>query len=88
MFGRFKLKKNLGKLDLKSPLDQLINEQIDTNGISILEIKLGHIYQLDILPEIHKDPFDRLLISQAKTENCILISADKMFQRYDIDVLW
>jgi len=40
------------------------------------------------LPPHHRDPFDRLLIAQANLEDMILITADRMFQRYPVQILW
>ena len=47
-----------------------------------------HILELDNLPLYHKDPFDRLLISQASIEQAILISSDSVFQNYSVTVDW
>ena len=40
------------------------------------------------LPLHHRDPFDRMLIAQAKTENMTIITKDHNFSKYDIDILW
>lgn len=46
--------------------------------MQILPLKLSHIWTLDTLPYYHKDPFDRLLISQAITENLIILVVDSV----------
>jgi PIN domain nuclease of toxin-antitoxin system len=51
-------------------------------------INLGHIWALENLPYHHRDPFDRLLIAQAQTEELTLVSADGIFDLYDVDLLW
>ena len=78
------IKSQLGKLDLRRPLAELVAEQQWTNGLRILPIRLEHIIALGSLPLHHKDPFDRLLIAQAQTENMTLLSVDEDFPRYTV----
>ena len=54
------IKQQLGKLHLDAPLSKLIETQVDQNNMQIRPIKLKHIYALNTLPAIHKDPFERL----------------------------
>jgi PIN domain nuclease of toxin-antitoxin system len=49
-----------------------------------LPITLFHGDQAGALPDIHKDPFDRMLIAQAQAEGLIVVTADKVFQQYKI----
>lgn len=49
---------------------------------------MAHGLYVHELPEIHKDPFDRLLIAQSKIENLLLISADSVFEKYSVSLLW
>ena len=53
-----------------------------------LEITHEHTYTVCNLPWHHKDPFDRLLIATAITENINLMSADKEFRNYDVNLIW
>ena len=57
-------------------------------GARSLEITASHALQAASLPLIHKDPFDRMLIAQSQIEVMTLVSADSMFNRYDISVIW
>ncbi len=82
------IKHQLGKLSLILPLKNIIDEQINNHNISILPIATDHILGLNNLPLHHKDPFDRLLISQAKIEDATLISCDSIFQNYPVTVDW
>jgi PIN domain nuclease of toxin-antitoxin system len=82
------IKQQLGKLNLKLPLNRLISEQCSNNGLQILPIETGHIYALNELPLHHKDPFDRLILVQAKLESLHLASADTIFSHYDIELCW
>lgn len=79
---------HLGKLQLRVPLVGLIAAQQQTNGLELLPIELDHVLALDNLPLHHKDPFDRLLISQSQVEDAILVSADSIFSQYPVTVLW
>ena len=78
----------LGKLTLRKPLRQLIADQIQQNGISIMPVQLEHALHLGTLPAHHKDPFDRLLIAQALIENCLVVTHDPAFAHYPVRVVW
>jgi PIN domain nuclease of toxin-antitoxin system len=82
------IKLQLGKLKLVLPLPELILAQQRINKIEILPIKLEHALALDKLPARHKDPFDRLLISQALVEEAVLVSKDPIFSEYPVTVVW
>jgi PIN domain nuclease of toxin-antitoxin system len=82
------IKNQLGKLALDIPLNELIDQQCLKNGLQILAIETTHIYALKNLPAHHNDPFDRLILTQAQTENLTLISADSVFKHYDVDCIW
>jgi PIN domain nuclease of toxin-antitoxin system len=75
------IKSSLGKLNLKWPVPQII-QGVSKNGFTILQIKPEHLITLHRLEYIHKDPFDRIIISQAITENMQVISTDEIFSRY------
>ncbi|NET61219.1 MAG: type II toxin-antitoxin system VapC family toxin [Symploca sp. SIO2E6] len=81
------IKHQLGKLTLSKSLAEIISIQKD-NFIEILPINADHVLALDSVPIYHKDPFDRLLIAQAKTENAVLISCDSVFANYSVKVGW
>jgi PIN domain nuclease of toxin-antitoxin system len=77
------IKNQLGKLALNQSLSDIYNSQ-SKNGISFLPVIPAHIFNLNNLPLHHKDPFDRLLISQALIEGLTLISVDEKFKLYDV----
>lgn len=81
------LKVQLGKLTIRLPLANLIEDEQEKNGIEVLDIKLSHVLELNSLPLHHKDPFDRLLIAQANAEGIALLSADPMFGKYSVNLL-
>jgi PIN domain nuclease of toxin-antitoxin system len=82
------IKLQLGKLDLRLPLAEVIASQQQSNDIQVLPVALGHVLALQDLPAYHKDPFDRLLIAQANVEQAVLISHDPVFAHYAVKVLW
>ena len=81
------IKSDLRKLSLRLPLAQLVAEQV-RNGIAILPVDLGHVLAVEGMPAVHRDPFDRLLIAQAKSEGAVLVTADPVFARYPVPVIW
>ena len=82
------IKISLQKLQLKFSLEELL-AYLSKNSISILEINPTHTITLLNMPFIHRDPFDRMLIAQAKTENLALITKDNHIKQYpDIKTLW
>jgi PIN domain nuclease of toxin-antitoxin system len=82
------IKLQLGKLRLALPLGQIIESQQQTNQIEILPITMPHVFALGNLPSHHKDPFDRLLIAQAIVEDATLVTGDRMFSEYPVNVAW
>jgi len=81
------IKTSIGKLELRVDFAGLA-EFIAVNRIELLPISFQHIQKLQHLPFHHRDPFDRLLIVQALTENLTLLSRDAVFPQYDISLNW
>ncbi len=77
------IKKKLG--ELKVP-DQ-IKEDLDKAGFSILSLTIDQVLVVDKLPLYHKDPFDRMLVSQAMAEDLTLITADSKLEKYQVKLL-
>ncbi len=82
------IKLQLGKLKLGLPLADVIDNQRTANHIEILPVALQHVLALADLPSPHKDPFDRLLASQAHTDNLALVSGDPIFAKYPVALIW
>ena len=82
------IKLQVEKLHLDFPLAEIIENQQQTNNIQILPVALGHVLALRDLPLVHKDPFDRILIAQARTEAAVLVSHDSVFADYEVNLLW
>lgn len=81
------IKESIGKIRIDGGLSQLVDEIFNSN-FEILPISIDDILVISTLEFIHRDPFDRLLISQALNEKCVLISKDEQIKNYKISVLW
>ena len=81
------IKTSVKKLLLPFELRKL-TEEIKNMNIAILDISSEHLIKVADLPFHHKDPFDRLIISQAIIENLPIISSDKNFDYYEIKNIW
>ncbi len=77
------IKQALGKLT--GPDD--LRTEIVTNGFTPLEISVEHALSAAGLPPHHDDPFDRMLIAQARIEGLTLVSRDRRFSSYDVPLL-
>lgn len=78
------IKRSLGKLDAP---DDLI-ERADEAGAELLPITPRHALAVGELPHHHRDPFDRLLIAQARLEGCAIVTGDRAFPAYEVPVVW
>jgi PIN domain nuclease of toxin-antitoxin system len=61
---------------------------ITKSAVEVLPVRVTHLDQLDALPEWHRDPFDRMLISQALADDHTLVSRDSAFAQYGVKVVW
>ena len=75
------------KLSLEGGLSEFFR-MIDDNGLIMLGVAREYLDRLHELPLWHKDPFDRLIISTANTENLTLVTVDENIQKYDVSWLW
>jgi PIN domain nuclease of toxin-antitoxin system len=63
-------------------------KKLAQNRIEVLPITLDHVLRTESLPLHHRDPFDRLLIAQSIEEEWPIVTADPIFARYPVDVIW
>ena len=82
------IKTQLGKLKFDVPLSQKVEDQQSKNRIELLPITKAHIYAVEELPFYHRDPFDRLLIAQTRTDNLIFVTHDANIQQYSVTTFW
>ena len=80
------IKMKIGKLDIKMNFDDIF-DILENNDLKLLDLSNKHIAKTLLFDLHHRDPFDRMLIAQAKTENMTIITKDKSFSKYDIDIL-
>ena len=81
------IKCGLGKLPLPRPAAAYIDKQMERNRVAMLAIRAGHLAELERLPPLPRDPFDRMLVAQARTEGMPMLSADSTMRKYGVRVL-
>ena len=81
------IKISLGKMKFDGGVNNFFNK-IEENGFELLPIKEEHLRQVEILPFLHRDPFDRLLIASAVSEGMNLITADTNIHQYNTPWIW
>ena len=82
------LKHLAGKLTLPENPRKWFPQQFATWGIRDRPIDLESLHLTSELPPVHKDPFDRMLVAQARTHRMTLISPDRVFRDYGIRPVW
>ena len=81
-------KVRIGKLPGATDLASDFAAHLDQEGFEVLPISLEHALRAGLLPGPHRDPFDRMLIAQAQSENIPLVSNDAVFDNYKIRRIW
>ena len=76
------------QLVLSDPLDRFVAKWVPVYQLTELPILAPHALDIVNLPEHHCDPFDRILIAQARVEGMTLLSADSKFAPYQVSILW
>jgi PIN domain nuclease of toxin-antitoxin system len=82
------IKVGLGKLPLPEPLDRYLASRMKQLGARSLEIRADHALQAGGLPLHHRDQFDRMLIAQAQVEGMTIVTSDRLFELYKVEVIW
>ncbi len=82
------IKYALGRLPLPQSPQEYVPRRMRSSGVGALPIQHLHALQVASLPSHHKDPFDRLIIAQAQTERIPVMTADRQFNQYDVQLLW
>lgn len=87
-FWEITIKNSLGKLDIELSISELMKSCVE-DGFTILPINASHLEILKDLPWVHRDPFDRLLISQAIAEDLDFVTLDENIRKYNgVTTLW
>jgi len=82
------IKTALGRIELPEPPRSLIPRVLREQAIRPIDVTQAHALAVADLPLHHRDPFDRMLVAQASLEKLVILSADKIFLEYGVDVLW
>lgn len=82
------LKVQAGKLHLPASREYFDQHLTQLGVRSVLAISPMHVYGVLDLAPVHKDPFDRLLAAQCLSEKVRLVTADKVFRDYGVDIVW
>lgn len=82
------IKVGIGKLPLPEPVDTYLASRMRLLGAKYLDIVFPHACRVATLPSLHRDPFDRILVSQAQIEHMTLVTADEILTQYGVDLLW
>jgi PIN domain nuclease of toxin-antitoxin system len=78
-----RIKQSLGKLDIPQDFRQVMEQQ----PFEFLAITIEHAHAVGDLPAVHRDPFDRMLIAQAKTEGFTILTRDRLFKEYKVPTI-
>ncbi len=81
------IKAALGKIELPEPVETYVPTRMARQGLTALPITHAHALRVSTLPPHHRDPFDRLLIAQALVERLPILTADAVFDRYDVEII-
>lgn len=81
------IKVGIGRLELPESLGSFVPTCLRRLRAATVGIETEHAIAVAHLPLLHRDPFDRLLISQARALRAPIVTADRVFQRYDVEVL-
>lgn len=75
-----------GKLRLPEPVEQYCASRALAARMRLLDVRFVHVFEASRLPLHHRDPFDRMLIAQARIEAVAVLTADRAFRAYDVEV--
>jgi PIN domain nuclease of toxin-antitoxin system len=81
-------KYRIGRLTLPQPVDGFIAQHLEENAFQPLSITMRHTFELEALPSLHRDPFDRMLIAQAIAEEMPLVTGDQAIRAYPVSTIW
>lgn len=78
------IKSARGKISLPGGVQAFVGEGCRRTGVTMLGIDLSHTAEVERLPHHHRDPFDRMLVAQARVENLALLSVDAALDDYEV----
>ena len=81
------IKVNLGKIHFDFPFSDFY-DLLAKNNFALVSFNFGHVLKVSALQHFHRDPFDRMLIAQALTENLTVVTKDPNFPLYGVSTIW
>ncbi len=81
------IKAGLGKLEVADDICSFMFEQMRLNAVTELPVLMNHALHVATLPNLHRDPFDRLLIAQAQLERIPILTGDEQFGAYSVEIM-
>ena len=82
------IKVALGRLELPEPVSSYVPSRMQALAVDGLAVEHAHATAVEHLPPHHRDPFDRLLVAQARAVGATLVTADRALEPYDVPILW
>jgi PIN domain nuclease of toxin-antitoxin system len=82
------VKRRLGRLDLPDEPERYVPGLLERHAFMSLPVEVAHALRAGALPDLHRDPWDRLLVAQAQLEGLPLMTADPAIGRYEVNVIW
>jgi PIN domain nuclease of toxin-antitoxin system len=82
------IKEQIGRLSLGMPFPRFLEEHVVGTQLSLVPVELSHLLEYSALPLHHRDPFDRLLVSQALAEGIGVLTSDPSFAMYGVSTSW
>ena len=77
-----------GRIILPELPAQYVSDRMTAHHFRPLPVQISHALQVFSLPDIHQDPFDRLLVAQSQLEDIPILTGDSLIPRYDVNVIW
>ncbi len=77
-----------GKLTVLGSSIQYVVDEMQAQRMTTLPVNLAHLYRHEHLDPIHRDPFDRMIIAQALAEQVPIVTYDRSFPQYGVEILW
>ena len=83
------IKFGLGRLELPFPsAAAFLRDQVENLRLTPLPVTHKHTFVLGELPHLHRDPFDRMLVAQARAEKVPIVTCDRALHAYDVETIW
>jgi PIN domain nuclease of toxin-antitoxin system len=77
-----------GRIELPETVERYLPDRLRQHGFDLMAIELPHVVRAGLLPRLHSDPIDRMLVAQAQIEGLPILTADPAIGRYDVETIW